>query len=421
MGMTLTEKILANGAEVESVQAGQFITVKPQVILGTDLTAPLSIGIFRRMKATRVTNPDQIVLVVDHFTPANDRRSAEFSRFMREFVDAQGIRNFFDVGRGGISHLLLLELGLVVPGDIVIGADSRTCTGGVLGAFAAGVGSTDMAAAWALGETWLRVPETVKVEYSGRLQPWVGGKDMILRLIADIGADGARYRAIEFCGETIDTLPLSHRTTLCNMVVEAGAKNGIIQADETTLNWIRPRAKRNVRLFRADPDAKYEEVRRYDVSNLAPQVACPSISSNVKPVEALGTIHVHQVVVGSCTNGMIDDLRVAAGILSGYTINRKVRMIVLPGTQKIYKQALEEGLVATFTDAGAVVLPAGCGPCTGAHMGVLANGETAVTTTSRNFAGSMGDPGSSVYLANPAVAAASALTGVITDPRHIKK
>lgn len=420
MGMTITEKLLAARAEVESVQPGQLLIVKVDVVLGTDATAPLAIQVFRRMGARKLFNPDQVVLVHDHYVPARDVAAAEAARAVRVFAQEQGVRNHYELSRGGVCHLLLPEEGLVVPGDVVIGADSHTCTYGAFGAFAAGVGSTDMAAAWALGETWLRVPESIKIEFVGKLQPWVGGKDMALRLIGDIGLEGARYKAVEFSGTAVEQLPISHRVTLCNMAVEAGAKNGVIAADESALAWIRPRAKRNLRLYRSDPDASYAAVRTYDVTSLAPQVACPSAPNNVKPVDAIEKIRVDQVVVGSCTNGMIDDLRVAATFLKGNKVSTAVRAIVVPGTQAVYRQAVEEGLVATFLDAGAVVTSPGCGPCIGGHMGVLADGEVAVATIARNFQGRMGHPGSMVYLASPAVAAASALTGVITDPRVVK-
>lgn len=418
MGMTITEKLLANRAEVESVSPGQLIVTKLDVILGTDATAPLAIEIFRRMGATKVFNPDQIVIVNDHFAPARDIHAAELARTIRAFVAEQGIKQYYDGGKG-ISHLLLAEEGAVVPGDVVIGADSHTCSFGALGAFSAGVGSTDMAAAWALGELWMRVPQSMKIELTGKLQPWVGGKDLALRLIADIGLEGARYKAIEYCGSTIAELPFNHRVTLCNMSVEAGAKNAIIAADETTLAWIRPRAKRNLRLYKSDPDSTYAETRRYDVADLTPQVACPPSPDNVKPVEALERITVDQVVIGSCTNGMIEDLRAACAILRGHTVNPNVRLIVMSGTHRTLRQAAEEGLISTLLDAGAVLLPPGCGPCSGGHLGLLASDEVALTTTARNYPGQMGALESKIYIANPGVAAATALTGHITDPRTV--
>ncbi len=416
---TITEKILAAHAGKEYVEPGELISARVDVLLGNDITAPLAIREFERI-GVPVFDPAAVVLIPDHFTPNKDIKSAEQAKVMREFARRQGLPNYYEVGRMGIEHCLLPEKGLVGPGDVIIGADSHTCTYGALGAFATGVGSTDLAAAMALGETWFKVPESLKFIFSGKLGPWVGGKDLILHTIGDIGVEGALYCAMEFCGPVIEDLSLDGRLTMCNMAVEAGAKNGIIAPDKKVEDYMRDRARRPYRFHASDPDAGYKKVYEYDVTGLEPCVAFPYSPDNVRPVSKAGDIKIDQVVIGSCTNGRMDDLRLAARVLSGKTVHADVRLIVIPGTQGIYLQALREGLVETFVTAGAVFSTPTCGPCLGGHMGVLAKGERAVATTNRNFVGRMGHPDSEVYLANPAVAAASAVAGRIISPEEVK-
>ncbi|MEW6172310.1 MAG: 3-isopropylmalate dehydratase large subunit [Bacillota bacterium] len=415
---TVTEKILAAHAGKEYVEPGELISAKVDVLLGNDITAPLAIREFERV-GVPIFDPAAVVMVPDHFTPNKDIKSAEQAKVMREFARRHDLPNYFEVGRMGIEHCLLPEQGLVGPGDVIIGADSHTCTYGALGAFATGVGSTDLAAAMALGETWFKVPESLKFVYTGEPGPWVGGKDLILHTIGKIGVEGALYCAMEFCGPVIEKLSMDGRFTMCNMAVEAGAKNGIIAADDKTESYARDRARRPYRVFASDPDANYKKVYEFDVSNLEPCVAFPHLPDNVRPVSKAGNIEIDQVVVGSCTNGRMDDLRLAALVLSGRKVHRSVRMIVIPGTQEIYRQALKEGLIETFVAAGAVFSTPTCGPCLGGHMGILAKGERAVSTTNRNFVGRMGHPESEVYLANPAVAAASAIMGRIASPEEV--
>jgi 3-isopropylmalate/(R)-2-methylmalate dehydratase large subunit len=419
MGMTISEKILADHAGLTQVSPGQLIMAKVDVILGNDITAPVAIKEFEKLGLDRVFNPEAIVLVPDHFTPNKDIKSAELAKILRDFAKKHQITNYFEVGRMGIEHCLLPEAGLALPGDLIIGADSHTVTYGALGAFATGVGSTDMAAAMATGEGWFKVPETIKFIYHGRLQPWVGGKDLILHTIGDIGVDGANYMAMEFTGEAIDSLPMDGRFTMANMAIEAGGKAGIFIPDAAVLDYVEQRAKRPYRLYHSDPDAGYTRVVEYDVSKLEPQVALPPSPDNVKPVSKVGNIRIDQVIIGSCTNGRISDLREAAQILQGKKIHPDVRVIIIPGTQAIYLQAVHEGLVEIFIKAGAVFSTPTCGPCLGGHMGVLAKGERAVSTTNRNFVGRMGHPESEVYLTGPAVAAASAVTGKISAPEEV--
>lgn len=414
--MTITEKILARGAGLKQVSPGELITVKLDFILANDITAPPAIAAFRNAGAKQVYNRERIALVPDHFTPNKDIRSAQQVKEMRLFAKEFGLRYFFEIGQAGIEHALLPEAGLVLPGEIIIGADSHTCTYGALGAFATGVGSTDLAAAMITGETWLKVPPTIRVRYDGRLPQWVGGKDLILHLIGQIGVDGALYRALEFCGEAVEALSMENRLTMANMVIEAGAKNGLFEVDGKTMQYVRERAKRSYKIIEADDDADYEKELHYDVSTLEPLVACPHLPSNVMPAGSLKDVKVDQVVLGSCTNGRIEDLRVAASLLDGEQIAPGVRMIVLPATRDIYLQALKEGVLESLVRAGAVVSTPTCGPCLGGHMGVLADGEVALATTNRNFQGRMGHSGSEIYLAGPAVAAATALKGVITSP-----
>ena len=420
MGMTITEKILAAHAGREEVSPGEIVNCRVDLVLANDITAPLAIEAFREVGAKRVFDREKVVLVPDHFAPNKDIRSAEQCKLLREFAREQGIVHYYEVGRMGIEHALLPELGLVKPGDLALGADSHTCTYGALGAFSTGVGSTDAAAAMITGEIWLRVPESMKFIYYGKLPPWVGGKDLILFTIGEIGVEGARYRAMEFTGETISELGMDGRFTMANMAIEAGAKNGIFPPDEVTLRYGEGRWRGEVRIYQSDPDANYVEIKEYDVSELQPQVACPPSPGNVKGVRDLSGVEIDQVVIGSCTNGRLDDLREAARILKGRKVAPYVRLIVIPATQNVYLQALREGLIEVFIEAGAAVSTPTCGPCLGGHMGVLAEGERAVATTNRNFVGRMGHKGSEVYLSNPAVAAASAILGRIAHPEEVR-
>ena len=421
MGMTITEKMLAHHAGLEKVSPGDLIDAETDVIMGHDLSMPLAIKEMERIGAKRVFDSEKIVIVPDHFTPNKDLKAAEVCKELRTFCRSQGISHYFEVGRMGISHALLPEQGLVLPGDLAVGGDSHTCTYGALGCFATGIGSTDLAAAMMTGKLWFKVPPSMKFVFQGDLNKWVCGKDLILHTIADIGVDGALYSAMEFCGSTIDGLSISDRLTMANMAVEAGAKNGIFQADGRTEEYIEPRAKRPYKIFQSDPDAAYAHVRTYDMSKIEPQVAVPHLPSNTRPVDQLADISIDQAVIGSCTNGRIEDLRSAAKVLKGNKVAPYVRLIIIPATQQIYRQALQEGLMEVFIDAGGVVSTPTCGPCVGGHMGVLAKGERAISTTNRNFIGRMGDSDSEVYLSNPAVAAASAVAGRITHPEEVVK
>lgn len=419
MGMTITEKILAEHAGLDYVEPGQLINARLDVVLGNDITAPVAIREFEKLGTRKVFDPERIVLVPDHFVPNKDIQSAEQAKIVREFAKKHGIVNYFEVGRMGIEHCLLPEQGLALPGDVIIGADSHTCTYGALGAFATGVGSTDMAAGMATGEAWFKVPETIKFVYYGKLRPWVGGKDLILHTIGDIGVDGARYMAMEFTGEAIAELSMDGRMTMANMAIEAGGKNGIIPPDEKTIDYVKRRAKRDYKIFKSDDDARYARVIEYDVSKIEPVVAFPHLPENTKPISQVANIPIDQVVIGSCTNGRLEDLRVAAKVLKGHKVHSEIRLIIIPGTQEIYRQAVAEGLVDIFIEAGAVVSTPTCGPCLGGHMGILAKGERAVSTTNRNFVGRMGHPESEVYLSGPAVAAASAVLGRIASPEEV--
>ena len=419
--MTITEKILAVHAGKKQVSPGELLDVRIDLALGNDITAPLAIQAFEKIGTKKVFHRDRIVLVLDHFTPAKDILSAEQCQVLRKFAKTYHLKHFFEIGEAGIEHALLPEKGLVLPGEVVIGADSHTCTYGALGAFSTGVGSTELGAVMATGRLWLKVPESLKLIYYGKLNPWVSGKDLILYTIGDIGVDGALYQAMEFCGEAIQTLSIDSRFTMANMVVEAGGKNGIIEPDKITLNYIKSRAKRPYRIYRSDQEARYADMREYDVSKINPQVALPHIPSNTKDVREIGKTEIDQVVIGSCTNGRLEDLRVAAKILKGKKIAPSLRLIIIPATQEIYHQALKEGLFEIFLSAGAVISPPTCGPCLGGHMGVLAEGERALATTNRNFRGRMGHAKSEVYLANPAVAAASAIKGRICHPEEVTK
>jgi 3-isopropylmalate/(R)-2-methylmalate dehydratase large subunit len=419
--MTITEKILAAHAGKEEVVPGELINARVDFCLANDITAPIAIKEFRKIGAKGVFDPERVTFVPDHFAPQKDIKAAEQCKMLRDFSKEQKLTNYFEVGRMGVEHALLPEQGLVLPGDVVIGADSHTCTYGGLGAFSTGVGSTDLAAAIATGECWFKVPESMKFVFHGKPGRWVGGKDYILNLIGDIGVDGALYRAMEFVGDAIDELPMYARLTMCNMAIEAGGKNGIIAPDATTEEYVKSRARREYQFYASDAAAKYVDVRQYDVSKIPLTVACPHLPSNTKPADELSDITLDQVVVGSCTNGRLEDLREAAEVLRGQKVHPEVRLLIIPATQEIYRQAMREGLFEVFLDAEAVVSTPTCGPCLGGHMGILAKGERALATTNRNFVGRMGHPESEVYLSNPAVAAASAVKGRIATPEEIGK
>lgn len=417
--MTITEKILSAHAGKKAVSAGELINAKVDLVLANDITAPIAIQEFKKAGAKGVFDKDRIAFIPDHFAPQKDIKAAEQCKMLREFSKEHNLGLYFEVGRMGIEHALLPEQGLVGPGDLVIGADSHTCTYGALGAFATGVGSTDVAAAMATGECWFKIPESMKFIYYGKLNKWVGGKDLILHTIGDIGVDGALYRAMEFEGETIRSLPMYGRLTMCNMAIEAGGKNGIIVPNSITEEYVKGRAKRPYEFYTSDAGAKYVEIKEYDCSKIPLTVACPHLPSNTKQAAELSNITIDQVVIGSCTNGRLEDLREAAEVIKGRKVNPNVRMMVFPATQRIYKDAMKEGLIEIFIDAEAVVSTPTCGPCLGGHMGVLAKGEKAIATTNRNFVGRMGHPESEVYLSNPAVAAASAVLGRIGVPEEV--
>jgi len=420
MRMTITEKILAAHCGRDRVRPGELINIRLDLVLANDVTAPVAIKEFEKTGAKEVFDREKVVLVPDHFAPNKDINSAAQCKLMRDFAKERHLPHYFEVGRMGIEHVLLPDEGLVLPGDAVIGADSHTCTYGALGAFATGVGSTDVAAALATGEAWIKVPETIKIVYKGKLNRWVGGKDLILHTIGQLGVDGALYKAMEFCGEVIENLSMDHRFTMTNMAIEAGGKSGIIAPDKITLDYVKKRAKRDYSIYESDNDAEYSEIIELDVAGLEPQVAFPHLPSNVRSISDVGNVPIDQVVIGSCTNGRLEDLRLAAEVLKGRQVNPCVRLIIVPATQEIYRQALDEGLLAIFLDAQAAVSTPTCGPCLGGHMGVLAKGERALATTNRNFVGRMGHPESEVYLANPAIAAASAVLGRIAGPEELE-
>jgi 3-isopropylmalate/(R)-2-methylmalate dehydratase large subunit len=417
--MTITEKILAAHSGKKKVLPGELVNAKVDLILANDITAPISISEFRKIGAKDVFNRDRIALIPDHFAPQKDIKAAEQCKLLKEFAREYNLSLYFEVGRMGIEHALLPEEGLVLPGDVIVGADSHTCTYGALGAFSTGVGSTDVAASMATGECWFKVPESMKLVYFNKLNKWVSGKDLILHTIGDIGVDGALYKAMEFTGEAIKSLPMHGRLTMCNMAIEAGGKNGIIVPDRVTKSYIKNRAKRSFTFYRSDKSAKYAEIREYDCSKIPLTVSCPHLPSNIRPAAELFEVSIDQVVIGSCTNGRLEDLREAAAILKGRKVNPNVRMIVIPATQKIYRQAMKEKLLDVFIEAEAVVSTPTCGPCLGGHMGILAKGEKALATTNRNFVGRMGHPESEVYLSNPAVAAATAVLGRIGTPEEL--
>lgn len=422
--MTITEKILAHHAGMDEVKPGQLLQARCDMTLANDITAPIAINEFRKIGVDRVWDNAKIALVPDHFTPNKDIRSAEQVKQMREFARDFGIVNYFEIGEMGIEHALLPEKGLVLPGDLVIGADSHTCTYGALGAFSTGVGSTDLACAMATGEAWFKVPESIRFDLKGKPEKWTTGKDIILKIIGDIGVDGARYMAMEFSGDGVSNIIMDERFTIANMAIEAGAKNGIFPVDEKTLSYVKQsmksgRRKDSYKIYESDPDAQYIKVHEYTLDDIEPQVAFPHLPENTKGISEVGTILIDQSVIGSCTNGRIADLRLAAEVLRGNRIKSGVRLIILPATQAIYLEALKEGLIETFIHAGGVVSTPTCGPCLGGHMGVLAKGERAVATTNRNFVGRMGHKESEIYLASPAVAAASAVLGKIASPKEI--
>ncbi len=419
MGMTITEKILAVHADLPEVHPGDLIDCRCDFVFANDITAPLAIKEFEKMGVDNVFDPERIAIVFDHYVPNKDIASAQQCKIGRDFAHARGLPHFFDVGRSGIAHVLLAEQGFVLPGDVFVGADSHTCNHGALGAFATGVGSSDLAAAMALGRLWLRVPETTKFVFRGLLRPWVTGKDLILTVIGKIGVDGARYEAMEFAGPALMQLTMDERFSITNMAVEAGAKNGIMEPDALCLKWVGPRARRPYAVFRSDPDASYAEVQEFDVSSLDPVVSAPSSPGSVFPVREVSGVKVDQCFIGTCTNGRIEDLRTAARVLAGHTVHPHTRLLVIPATPAIYRQAMEEGLLKVFLDAGAAVSTSTCGPCIGGHMGVLADGEVCVSTSSRNFVGRMGHRGSQVYLSNAAVAAAAAVLGRLGHPDEV--
>ncbi|MBR6088717.1 MAG: 3-isopropylmalate dehydratase large subunit [Anaerolineaceae bacterium] len=419
MGMTMTQKILAAHAGLPEVHAGDLIEANLDIVLGNDVTTPVAIGVFEKAGFTKVFDPEKIVIALDHYTPCKDIKSADLCKTARDFARKHQISHLYDVGKVGIEHALLPEQGLVGPGDCVIGADSHTCTYGALGAFSTGVGSTDMAAGMASGQNWFKVPAAIKVELTGKPGPFVSGKDVILHLIGEIGVDGALYQSLEFTGEGVSYLSIDDRFTIANMAIEAGGKNGIFPVDDVVMDYIKDRFNRQPVIYEADEDAEYARVVKIDLSALEPTVSLPHLPSNTKTVSEAAGMPIQQVVIGSCTNGRISDLRIAASIIRGKKIAENIRCIVIPATQEIYLQALKEGLLEDFIHAGCAVSTPTCGPCLGGHMGVMAAGERAVTTTNRNFVGRMGDTKSEVVLASPAVAAASALAGCIADPRKL--
>ena len=418
MGMTMTQKILARAAGVERCRAGELLMCKLGLVLGNDITAPVAINEFHRMGAVKVFDPAKIALIPDHFVPNKDIKAATLAKQMREFARAQHIVHYYEVGRVGIEHALLPEQGIVAPGEVIIGADSHTCTYGAVGAFSTGVGSTDMAVGMATGECWFKVPEAVKVVLTGKMKPWVSGKDVILHLIGEIGVDGALYQSLEFTGDGVKEIPMDGRLTIANMAIEAGAKNGIFPVDDVCREYLKGRVTREWTAFEADPDAEYSRTVTINLDELDMTVSLPHLPENTRPArECRQTID--QVVIGSCTNGRISDLRVAAQILKGHKVSDHVRCIVIPGTQQVVKDCLKEGLVDIFIDAGAIFTMPTCGPCLGGFCGVLADGERAVSTTNRNFVGRMGHTGSEIILASPAVAAASAIMGRVATPEEV--
>ena len=419
MAMTMTQKILASHAGLKSVKSGQLIEANLDLVLGNDITSPVAVKEFEKLDINNVFDKNKIAIVPDHFTPNKDIKAAEQCKVIREFSREKELVNFFEIGEMGIEHCLLPEKGLVVAGDIVIGADSHTCTYGALGAFSTGIGSTDMAVGMATGKCWFKVPSALKFILKGKPAKWVSGKDIILHIIGIIGVDGALYKSMEFVGDGLNYLSMDDRFTMANMAIEAGGKNGIFPVDKKTIEYLREHGKKKWKVYEADEDAEYDEVYEIELSSLRPTVSFPNLPDNTRTIDEVGNIEIDQAVIGSCTNGRISDLRIARDILKGKKINKKVRCLIFPGTQKIYLQALEEGIIKDLIEAGAVVSTPTCGPCLGGHMGILAKGEKAISTTNRNFIGRMGHVESEVYLASPAVAAASAITGKITNPEML--
>ncbi len=420
MAMTITEKILAAHSCEATVKPGDLIFCAIDLVLSLDIGTASAIKIFERMGASLVFDPEKVVMVNDHFVPAKDIEAAELSKRMRLFARDQKLPHYFEVGRSGICHLLLMEKGLVRPGQMVVGGDSHTCTAGAVGAFAVGVGASDLAASLALGENWFRVPETIRIVFSGKLPEWTSGKDLILLVLKELGIEGARYKALEFGGETIKSLPMADRITICNMAGETGAKNAIIEPDQVTCEFLKERAIDTADIVKSDEDATYAAVFDFQVDDLEPLVAVPSLPSNIKRVRDVTGVQLDQVFIGSCTNGSLEDFRRAARLLKGRTVHDSVRLIAIPGTPKVLTQMIDEGIAKIFLEAGAVLGPCTCGPCLGAHMGVLASNEVALSTSNRNFVGRMGHPTSQLYLASPVVAAASAVLGRIADPRELE-
>ncbi len=417
--MTITEKILADHAGLDEVKPGDLITAKVDITLANDITGPVAINEFRKTGAQKVFDPERVVFVPDHFTPNKDIKSAENARLLRNFAKEQKLKNYFEVGRLGIEHTLLPDKGIVGPGDLVIGADSHTCTYGAIGAFSTGVGSTDLACAMASGETWFKVPETIKVIFNGKLNKWVSGKDLILHLIGEIGVDGALYKSLEITGSTIENLGIDGRFTICNMAIEAGGKNGIIPPDAITEEYVKNRTQRPYKFYKSDDNAEYCRIIEYNTEDIEPTIAYPHLPENTRSISRVGNVKIDQAIIGSCTNGRLSDIKEAAEILDGHQVHPDVRLIVFPGTQEIYLEAMNLGYVEKIIKAGGAVSTPTCGPCLGGHMGILAEGERAISTTNRNFVGRMGHPRSEVYLSNPAIAAASAILGRIASPDNL--
>ncbi len=420
MPQTITEKILAAHSGNDSVSPGQLIEASVDLAFGNDITAPIAIERFKEAGIGKVFDRDKVLIIPDHFTPNKDIKTAEQTKMMREFAKEQGLTNYFEVGRIGIEHVFIHEQGFALPGMVIVGADSHTCTYGALGAFSTGVGSTDLAAAMALGKLWFKVPESMLFNFSGKLQEYVYGKDLVLYTIGQIGVSGALYRAMEFTGSTIAELSMDSRFSICNMAIEAGGKSGIIAPDKKTEEYVKGVTDKPYKVYSSDKDAEYVEKIDYDASKIEPQVAFPSLPENSKPISEVGNIEIDQAVIGSCTNGRMEDMRTAAAIFRGKKLHPNVRCVILPGTQQIYLQCIEEGIAKILVEAGCSFSTPTCGPCLGGHMGVLAAGEKAISTTNRNFVGRMGDPKSEVYLSNPAVAAASAIAGKIIPPKELK-
>ncbi len=419
MAMTMTQKILAAHAGLDEVRAGQLIEAKLNLVLGNDITAPVAIKEMSRIESKEVFDKDKIALVMDHFVPNKDIKSAQNCKCCRDFAADKGISNYFDVGKMGVEHALLPEQGLTVAGDVIIGADSHTCTYGALGAFSTGVGSTDMACAMVTGSSWFKVPSAIKFNLKGSFKPYISGKDLILHIIGMIGVDGALYKSMEFGGEGVASLTMDDRFCICNMAIEAGAKNGIFPVDDKTIEYIREHSSRDYRIYEADEDAEYDELYEIDLSSLEPTVAFPHLPENTRIVGTFDRVNIDQAMVGSCTNGRLSDLRMAAEVMKGRTVAEGVRCIIVPATQKIYLEAMKEGLLEIFINAGAIVSTPTCGPCLGGHMGILAEHERCISTSNRNFVGRMGHPSSEIYLASPAVTAASAIAGYITTPEAL--